>query len=475
MSDDLDGYEPAIEPTSNNAEASVESAPSGKVASAAAAAEAAAQADGAPAEPKIGTPPGEDDPAAGPEPGPRRQRVWTGKSRALFQQLAAKGGVGAGSGADDLVPMEHAPAATPAPAPAAAAPATAPAPTTEPSKQPVAAPTPAAAPVTPPPGLPDLPDLPLPADPAAAPAAAGPDPKHAEREAALAAREAALVEREKLLPDRRALVEKPADAMIAWLADTYGITDPTELKTAVADLITEMSASPKGLGIGVPGEHMAGAQSRRATRVVSTYSRDVDQRERALREREAKQAKDAEAERGKQTAAQQEAAYVSQIGERLTAAKDQFPFLHDADLTNGQKPERVVYEVMREQGKQARAWADANPGKPVPSEMKPSLATATAFAEKFYRSQAEAIAKVASRHQSRLAPATPPAGQPAKPAAPAPAAVASPGGAPGPAPTPAAKPDPTSTRDPSELPDKRSSRAATLAKLRARAGNQPNT
>src|SRR3954470_8152948 len=114
MSDDLDGYEPAIEPTSNNAEASVESAPSGKAASAAAAAEV--EARGAAPE-KIGTPPGEDDPAAGPQPGPRAQRVWSGKSRALFQQLAAKGGVGA-DGADDLVPMEHKPAAAAPPAPA---------------------------------------------------------------------------------------------------------------------------------------------------------------------------------------------------------------------------------------------------------------------------------------------------------------------------------------------------------------------
>lgn len=470
MSDDLDDYAPAIEPTSNSAEASVESQPAGKGAAPAA---AAAPASDEPAEPKIGTPPGEDDGAAGPEPGPRRQRVWTGKSRALFRDLAAKGGVGA-DGADDLVPMEHKPAA--APAPVVAAPAAAPAPTTEPSKQPVAAPPPAAS-VAPPPGLPDLPDLPLPAELAPAPAAApGPDPKHAEREQALAAREAALAEREKLLPERRALIENPGEAVISWLADTYGITDPAEIKTAVADLITDMSRSPKGLGIGVPDEHVNGMQSRRATRVVKTYASDVDKRERALRDREAKQAAEAETSKAKQTAAQQETAYVAQIGERLAAAKEQFPFLHDADLTNGQQPARIVYEVMLEQRKQASAWSAANPGKPVPAELQPNLATATRFADKYYREQAEAIEKVAARHRSRLAPAAPAAAQPAaKPAAPAPAALASPGGAPGPAPTPAAKPEPQPTRDPSDLPDKRSSRAATLARLRARAGNQPTT
>ena len=474
MSDDLDGYAPAIEPASNNAETSVESQPAGKAAAAA----VASDAGDAPAE-KSGTPPGEVDTAAGPEPGPRRQRVWSGKSRALFQQLAAQGGVGA-DGADDLVPMEHKPV-SPAPAaqPAAAAPAAATAPAPELAKPTAApAPSPAAAPVTPPPGLPDLPDLPLPAEtvtPAAAPA---PDPKHAEREQALAAREAAIAEREKLLPDRRALIEAPAKATIAWLKDTYGISDPGELKTAVADLITDLSV--EGLGIGVPDEHVNGMNSRRATRVVKTYTAEVDKRERALKDREAETEKKTAAERAKQQAAQQEAAYVAQIGERLGAAKEQFPFLHDADLTNGQKPERIVYSVMQEQRRQANAWAAENPGKPVPQEMLPSLATATRFAEKFYRSQYEEIEKVASRHRSRLGSAAPaaapaqPAQPAAKPAAPAPAASASPGGAPGPAPTPAAKPE-LQPRDPSDLPDKRSARAATLAKIRGRAGAQPTT
>lgn len=471
MSDDLDGYEPAIEPTSNNAEASVESLPAGK--GAAAATEVTGET---PAE-KIGTPPGEDDTAAGPQPGPRAQRVWSGKSRALFRDLAAKGGVGSDI-ADDLQPMEHTPAPPAKPAPAAQPVAPAPGPTpTEASKPPAATqPAPAVAAVTPPPGLPDLPDLPLPAETATPAAALAPDPKHAEREQALAAREAALAEREKLLPDRRAMIENPEEAVIDWLADTYGITDPGELKTAVADLITGMSRSPKGLGIGVPDEHVNGMQSRRATRVVKTYASEVDKRERALKEREERQAKEAEASKVKQTAAQQEAAYVAQIGERIGAAKEQFPFLHDADLTGGSEPSKIVYEVMKEQRKQADAWSRDNPGKPVPEGMRPSLTTAAKFAEQYYKSRYEEIEKVASRHRSRIAPAAAAAQPAAKPAAPAPAASASPGGAPGPAPTPAAKPEPTTpARDPSDLPDKRSARSTTLAKLRARAGNQPTT
>lgn len=482
MSDDLDDYAPAIEPTSHNAEASVESEPAGK----AAAAVAQVQATGeAPAE-KIGTPQGDDEPVT--QGGPRPPRVWSGKSRALFRQLAAKGGVGADM-ADDLQPMEHTPAAASSRnAPAAPTAATSAASTqgaatstqsTSENRQQAPAATSIAptAPVTPPPGLPDLPDLPLPAETATPAAAPAPDPKHAEREQALTAREAALAEREKLLPDRRALIENPEDAVMDWLFDTYGITDPAERKTAVADLITGMSKSPKGLGIGVPDEHVNGMNSRKATRVVKTYATEVDKRERALKEREAEAEKKTAAERAKQTAAQQEAAYVGQIGERLAAAKEQFPFLHDADLTNGKKPERIVYEVMQEQRKQADAWAAANPGKAIPAEIRPNLATAAKFSELYYRDQATELAKVAMRHHSRLglaAPAAAPPAQPAaKPAAPTPAAVASPGGAPGPAPTPAAKPEPQ--RDPSDLPDKRQSRAATLAKLRARAGNQPNT
>lgn len=457
MSDDLDGYEPAIEPTSNNADASVESQPAGKGAAA-----APADADGdAPAE-KIGTPPGEDDTAAGPEPGPRRQRVWSGKSRALFQQLAAKGGVGADM-SDDLVPMEHQPA-KPAPAaqPAAAAPAAAPASAPEPAK-PAAAAQPVApvAPVAPPPGLPELPDLPLPAETATPAAAPAPDPKHAEREQVLAAREAALAEREKLLPDRRALIEKPAETVIRWLADTYGITDPAERKTAIADLITEISAHPEGLGIGVPDEHMAGSQSRKATRVVKTYASEVDKRERVIKEREAQAAKDAEAARAKQTAAQQEAAYVARLGELIAPAATQHPFLHDPEVTGGLSAAAIVYEVLKEQRKLGQ---------------KPDLATATKYANDYYRSQAEALTQRAAKFQSLLAPAKPAAQPAAKPAAPAPAASASPGGAPGPAPTPAAKPEPQQpARDPSDLPDKRAARAATLAKIRGRAGAQPTT
>jgi len=438
MSDDLDGYEPAIEPASNSAETSVEAAPAGK----------AVPALATPAEPaKIGLPPGVDDDAAGPQPGPKAPRVWSSKSRALFRQLASKGGVGAEM-ADDLQPMEHQPAAA-APAKAQPAPEAAAS-----AAQPVPAPaaeTPA--PVTPPPGFPDLPDLPLPAEPGPPPATVAPDPKLAEREQAIAAREAALAEREALLPDRRKIIDDPGGATIAWLKDTYGISDDNDLKTAVADLITDLSV--KGLKIGVPDEHVNGMNARRATRMVKVYATDVDKRERSLKEREEAAAKKVADEHATIATRQQEAAYVQRVGELIAPTAAQYKFLHDREITNGIEPAVIVYEVMKEQRKLGQ---------------KPDLASATKYADDYYRAQAEEFAKRATRIQSLFSPAAdPPAKPAAQPAAPAiPQPIASPGGAPGPAPTQAAKPEPQ-PRDPSDaITDAKAARRATLAKIRAR-------
>jgi len=443
MSDDLEGYEPAIEPASNNAEASVEASPAGKAATAS---DPASSADAAE---KIGLPPGQDDEAAGPQPGPKAPRVWSGKSRALFRQLAAKGGVGADM-ADDLQPMEHAPAPTLRAADPAAMTASPAVPAAATQAQPDVA---DAAPVTPPPGFPELPDLPLQADPApAASPPASPDPKLAEREQAIAAREAALAEREALLPDRRKLIDDPGGATIAWLKDTYGITDDNDLKTAVADLITDLSV--KGLKIGVPDEHVTGMNARRATRMVKVYATDVDKRERALKDREAAAEKKASEERTARETKQQELAYVQRVGEVIAPTAAQYRFLHDREITGGIEPAVIVYEVMKEQQKLGQ---------------KPDLASAVKYADDYYRAQAEAFAKRAARIQSLFTPAAAPPAKPAQPAAPAkPQQSASPGGAPGPAPTPAAKPE-LQPRDPSDaITDAKAARRATLAKIRAR-------
>ncbi len=460
-----DDYEPALDSTTTE-EASVEAEPvvkRGAAPAPAAQPAAAAAPEAAPA--KIGMPPGDDEPTT-IEQGPKMPRVWNTKSRALFRNLVKK--VQAGEAevptGDDLEPMAHTPpqpAAAPAPAAAAQPSPASPAPA--PAAQPAAAP---AAPVTPPPGLPPLPEMPLPASPAtaAAPAAAAPpapDPKHAEREAALAAREAALVEREKQLPDRKAMVERPGAALVSWLKETHGITDPAELKMALADVISE--ASEVGLDVILPAAVKAEIESRKARRVVTYYTSSLDAREKALADKAAAQEKAAAEARAASELKQQETAYVARLGEIIAPAAGQFPFLHDADLNEGVSPARIVYEVMLEQRKVADRWADRNPGQPVPKELLPNLSTAAQFADKYYRDKAEAISKIASRHQSRLAPAAPAAA-----VAPAPApAAASPGGAPGPAPTPAAKPEPAPVEwDASDLPmDRQQRRQAGLRRL----------
>lgn len=447
MPADDDGYEPALESTTT-AETSTESEPVVKRGAAAAAALATPPDPAAAAPAKIGEPPGDDEPTT-IEHGPKAPRVWSSKSRALFRNVVKQTQAGEvePATADDLEPMSHTPAAQPGAAPAAAttAPAASPVSPAAATTPPLPAP---AAPVTPPPGLPPLPEMPL-APVAAAPPApatpAPPDPKHAEREAALAAREAALVERERLLPDRRALVENPGAALVNWLKETHGITDEAELKTALADVISE--ASEVGLKVQLPADVKAGIEGRKATRVVRAYTSTLDARERAITEKAAAQEKAAAEARAAAELEQQEAAYVARLGELIAPAAAQHKFLHDPEITGGIPPAAIVYEVLKEQKR--LGWA-------------PDLGKAAEFANNYYKAQAEALVKKSAHVQSLLAPAAPVAAA----AQPAPA-TASPGGAPGPAPTPQAKPEPAAAEwDPSDLPmDRQQRRQAGLRLL----------
>jgi len=421
-----DDYEPAVTDSTTDAESGAESAPVVR--------------RGAAPEEKIGTPPGEDD-ASGVEAGPRAPRVWSAKSRAMFRDVVKQVQAGEVSVDGDLEPMVHTSPPAAAARPAAVAPAQAP---------PVAPPSPAAAaaapipaePVTPPPGMPDLPDLPLPAVPTPA---AAPDPKHAEREAAIAAREAALVEREKLMPDRMALAERPVEAFLNWMRDVHGITDDAEMKTALTDFVTE--ASERGLGVKLPDEVKAAMESRKALRSVKAYKADLTREQQKLAADRAAAEKQASEAREATERQQRDAAYVNRIAELIAPAAAQHKFLHDPEVTGGLAPQVIVYEVLKEQKRLGH---------------KPDLATATEYANNYYKAQAEAAAKKAAHFQSLLAPAAPaPAAAPAK-------AATSPGGAPGPAPTTPATP-PVQEWDPADLPmDRQQRRAHSLALLRSR-------
>lgn len=424
--DDDNGYEPALDSTTTE-EASVEAEPVVKRDSPAAAAQAAA---------KLGTPPGEDD-VTGPEVGPRAPRVWNAKSRAMFRDVVKQVQAGEVDTAGDLEPMVHTP--PPAAPPPAAAARSVPAQGTPASAATAAAP---AELVTPPPGLPPLPDLPLPALPQAP---AAPDPKHAEREAAIAAREAALAEREKIWPDRTAVAERPGATFVNWLKEAHGITDDAEMKTVLADFVTELSEI--GLGVKLPDEVKAAMEGRKALRTVKVYTANLTREQQKLAADRAAAEKQAAEARAAEEVKQRDAAYVNRIAELIAPAAAQHKFLHDPEVTGGLAPQVIVYEVLKEQQRLGQ---------------KPDLATATEYANNYYKAQAEAAAKKAAHFQSLLAPAAPaPAAAPAK-------AATSPGGAPGPAPTTPAAPAPVEW-DPADLPmDRQQRRAHSLALLRAR-------
>jgi hypothetical protein len=440
-SDDGD-FEPALDSTTT-AESSTESEPVVK--------RAAVEAAAVPTEKKIGAPP--DDAVDDPGLGPRSPRVRSDKNRAMFQALVKQVQAGEVDTGGDLEPMH-----TTASPPAAAVPAVAVPPPTvtpaAPSPPPAAAAAAPLAPVAIPPGLPPLPLVPLPATPAPPP-----DPRHAEREAAIAAREAALVERERLLPDRTALAERPGETLMAWVRSTYDIAadDHEGMKTALKDLVTDLSE--RGLDVKLPDEVKAAMESRKALRGVKAYKRGLDDRERLLNEQRAAQDKAAAEARELAEQKQRDAAYVNRIGELIAPAKEQHRFLHDPEVTGGLSASTIVYEVVKEQQRIAESWQKEHPGYQLPAELAPDLAKATEYANSYYKTQAEELARKAAHLQSLLAPATPaPAAAPAK-------AATSPGGAPGPAPTTPTTPAPVEW-DPSDLPmDRQQRRQASLARL----------
>jgi hypothetical protein len=369
-----------------------------------------------------------------PQAGPRAPRVWSGKSREAFRKVVELGGVGEEA---ELEPMGAEPeAVTPAATPAAVAPSVVAAPVLAVAAAPVV-------PVAPPPGMPALPSVPLPAIPGVAPAAPAPDPKLAEREAAIAAREALLVEREKLLPDRTALVERPADAIMGWLRDIHGSTDDGELKTALTDLVTELSE--RGLGVKLPDEVKTQLESRKGLRALKAYKAQLDQREAKFGELTKAQQKAAAEAAAKVEQERQVEAYVANIGQLIAPARAQHPYLHDLDITEGIPAEAIVFDVLKAQQELGQ---------------KPDLATATEHANNFYKRKFDAAAKVVARYQTP-APQAPAAAKPAT----------SPGGATGPAPTkPAAQAAKEPVWDPSDLPmDGQTRRRASLAKLVAKA------
>jgi hypothetical protein len=420
MSDD---YEPAITDSTTDAAEGAESEPVVRRDSPTAVAEASAKLGEGPAE----------DPGAGLEGGPRLPRQRSDRNRAMFRDLVAKVQAGEVEVEGDLEPMEH------VPPPIAAAAAVAGASPASPAALPVAA---SVAPIPP------------------APAPAGPPPidmgKVAleqqrlaleERERNFAAREAEYQERLKALPDRSALAEKPVETIMQLVRDAYGVTDDAEMKTALTDIITEMTE--RGLNVKLPDDVKTALESRKAVRSVKAYKADLAKQQAALVAERAAAEKSAAAERETAEATARERQAVSQV-ERLLAdpvVRAAHRFLLDPEVVgDGVNPAAAVISVIKEQLKAGR---------------QADWQAAARYADDYYKSQAEALWKKSAHLQSLLAPATP-----APAVAPATAATST-GGAPGPAPTTPKTPAPKEVEwDPSDLPmDRQQRRLASLAKL----------
>jgi hypothetical protein len=359
-----------------------------------------------------------DNPEAPPGREPRGQRVISDSVRAKIRAMAEAGAKAEAAGdpvvvvGDDLEPMGTE-AAEVAPAAVAAAPA-------------VAAPTAPAAPLP-------IPLIPLPM----APAPTGPDPAVAqakalqdERERTFAEKEKQFAEREKLLPDLAALIDKPGSTLINWLKSVYGVTDPEEAKTLIADITAELSET--ALDAKLPPDYKAGLDSRKAMRAMRAMRSDVGKREAALAEqRIATEKAAADAKAAAETHAHEQNA-LAQVAQLIAPAKATYPYLHDPDITGGLAANVIVWDVIKAQDEAANKWKRENPGYQLPDTMKPNLETATKAANEFYRQKAEADLKKAEALKSKpyLVPPT---------KAPA-AKVASTGAAPGPAAKPASLP-----------------------------------
>lgn len=279
----------------------------------------------------------------------RDQRVISDATRKAIAKIAALGkesGASAADLGDDLVPMEHVPAAeTPASpakvAEAAARAAVAPA---------AAAPAPVAAPVGPAPEVAAQAAQAHAAEIMARAEAQRLEGEHAQRVKELEAREARLAAREKLLPDRTALAERPGEALASLLRNALGLTDKddAELKDAISDLVTE--ASMQHLGVTLPDEVKTKLEARKALRSVKAYRLDLDRKEAemtATREAHLKADKDAVEQR---EAADRERKAISLVRELVGGTKESHPFIHAAgELGLVEDPSAVVVELIRAQ------------------------------------------------------------------------------------------------------------------------------
>ncbi len=148
----------------------------------------------------------------------------------------------------------------------------------------------------------------------------------ADREAKLTAREAQHEAREKA---RERYAEKPGETIRDLIKEWAGVENDDDLRDEIADLITELSAV--GLGLPIPDQHKARAESRKALRSVKQYKAELAKLE---SERSAK------AEQAAQEARERQA--VEGLAAELKPLTNKFPHLMAED-----DPAGIVWDVIK--------------------------------------------------------------------------------------------------------------------------------
>lgn len=151
-----------------------------------------------------------------------------------------------------------------------------------------------------------------------------------DRETTLTAREAQLEAREKA---RERYAEKPGETIRDLIKDWAGIDSDDDLKDEIADLITELSAV--GLGLPVPEQHKARAESRKALRSVKQYKAELAKLEAA---------RTTAAEQAQQEARERMA--VEGLAAELKPIASKFPHLMAED-----DPAGIVWDVIKQKHK----------------------------------------------------------------------------------------------------------------------------
>jgi hypothetical protein len=223
-----------------------------------------------------------------------------------------------------------------------------------------------------------------------------------QREKQIADREAAHEAERAKLPSRDQWVENSATTIKSLVKQMYGIESDSDLKDAMADVISELTAD--ALGTPLDPTHKIGIESRRATRVVKAYKSEQANAMATAKAEQAKQAEAIKAEREQADQAQRERAAQAHLGGLLAPVAKDYPFLMAND--EGVAPEAAVFAVLKSQRDEHQRVNGPT------AQFTPDWPAAAKLANEFYKTRAT---NYVTRYQSLLAPAAPVAPPTVKP------------------------------------------------------------